>query len=416
MKVLHLCTAARSGGAAIAAFRLHKGLKSLQVDSSLLVNVKGQYDSDVTGPDNNTDKVISRIAPLLDRVPGKFSNHSFDRISSAYFPDRLIQRVRKIQPDILNLHWVNDGFMRIETLPRFRQPIVWTLHDMWPMAGGEHYVGKSTRYIEGYSSKSRPLSESGFDVNRWIWARKKKALEKVKDLFIATPSNWLANCARESQLLRNRRILVLPNGVDHQRFRPMDHDMVRNILGLPVDKKLVLFGAGSATSDKRKGFYLLVEALKKLDETGDSENYELVVFGASSGDDSFGMKTHYLGNLNDEISMALVYAAADVFVAPSLEDNLPNTVLESLSCGTPVVAFDIGGMPDMIEHKENGYLATAFNTTDLAEGLYWVMEDETRWKYLSEKARNTVVQSFTLECCARRYKALYEDILNKSFL
>lgn len=411
MNVLHLCTAAQAGGAAIAAFRLHKGLKSLQVESRLLVNVKGQYDSDVIGPDNNTDKIISRIVPMLDRVPGKFSNHSFDRISSAYFPDHLIQRVRKQQPDILNLHWVNDGFMRIETLPRFRQPIVWTLHDMWPMAGGEHYVGNSTRYIEGYSSKNRPSSESGFDVNRWIWARKKKALEKVKDLFIATPSNWLAKCARESLLLRNRRILVLPNGVDHQRFRPMDHDLVRNILGLPVGKKLVLFGAGSATSDKRKGFYLLVEALKQLDATGDSEDYELVVFGASSGDDSFGMKTHYLGNLNDEISMALVYAAADVFVAPSLEDNLPNTVLESLSCGTPVVAFDIGGMPDMIEHKENGYLATAFNTTDLAEGLYWVIEDEKRWKYLSGKARNTVEQSFTLECCATRYKSLYDDIL-----
>jgi glycosyltransferase involved in cell wall biosynthesis len=284
---------------------------------------------------------------------------------------------------------------------------------MWPMTGGEHYVGDSTRYIEGYSSKNRPSSESGFDVNRWIWRRKKKALEKVKNLFIATPSNWLAKCARESQLLRNRKILVLPNGVDHQRFRPMNHELVRNILGLPVDKKLILFGAGYATSDKRKGFHLLVEALIQLDERGDSKNYELVVFGASSGDDSFGMKTHYLGSLNDEISMALVYAAADVFVAPSLEDNLPNTVLESLSCGTPVVAFNIGGMPDMIEHRENGYLVTAFNTTDLAEGLNWVIEDKTRWGHLSENARNTVVQSFTLECCAKRYSALYEDILSQ---
>ena len=125
------------------------------------------------------------------------------------------------------------------------------------------------------------------------------------------------------------------------------------------------------------------------------------------------MKTHYLGCLQDEISMALVYAAADVFVAPSLEDNLPNTVLESLSCGTPVVAFDIGGMPDMVSHKNNGYLAPGFDTTDLANGLLWVMDDKLRWEHLSHEARSTVVQSFTLQHSAGRYVDLYEEILEK---
>ena len=235
----------------------------------------------------------------------------------------------------------------------------------------------------------------------------------MRNIVIATPSKWLAECAGNSDLFHNYRIAVLPNGVDHERFHPMDHSVARSILGLPEDKRLILFGSGSATSDKRKGFHLLVESLKKLESETNLADYELVVFGASSGDDSFSMKTHYLGRLQDEISMAIVYAAADVFVAPSLEDNLPNTVLESLSCGTPVVAFDIGGMPDMVSHKKNGYLASGFDTKELSKGLLWVMEDNQRWKHLSQEARRTVVQSFTLQRSASRYVDLYQDILGK---
>jgi glycosyltransferase involved in cell wall biosynthesis len=221
----------------------------------------------------------------------------------------------------------------------------------------------------------------------------------------------MARCATDSVLFRNYRVEVLPNGVDHERFHPVDHAAARSILGLPKNKKLILFGAGLATGDKRKGFHLLVDALKRIQLQVNPNDYELVVFGASSGDNSFLMKTHYLGRLQDEISLALVYAAADVFVAPSVQDNLPNTVLESLSCGTPVVAFDIGGMPDMIAHKENGYLAHGFDTAELASGLLWVVEGINRWRGLSDEARRTVLHSFTLKCSADRYFRLYEEIL-----
>jgi glycosyltransferase involved in cell wall biosynthesis len=282
---------------------------------------------------------------------------------------------------------------------------------MWPFSGGEHYVGEDIRYREGYSSQNRPTCENGLDVNRWIWNRKKKAWSKVKDLVIAAPSRWMAQCASDSVLLRNYRVEVLPNGVDHERFHPVDHTVARSILGLPENKKLILFGAGFATGDKRKGFHLLVDALKTIESQVNPNNCELVVFGASSGDKSFLMKTHYLGRLQDEISLAIVYSAADVFIAPSVEDNLPNTVLESLSCGTPVVAFNIGGMPDMIMHKKNGYLARGFDTTELANGLLWVIEDINRWRSLSDESRRTVLHSFTLKCSASRYIRLYEEIL-----
>ena len=412
MKVLQVNTSAEYG-AGIAALRLNQGLRSLGVESTMLVNKQSRSNQYVVTPTSNYDKLLARVAPLLERIPGKFGKKS-GRLSASWVPDTLLRRINRLSPDILNLHWVNDGLMRVETLPKLRQPVVWTLHDMWPFSGGEHYVGDSDRYREGYSTDNRPAGETGLDINRWVWKRKRKSWSSVNNMVIAAPSRWMANCARESVLFRDYRIEVLPNGIDHERYHPVDHAVARNILGLPESKKLILFGGVLATGDERKGFHLLIEALEKLESQTSTGEYELVVFGSPSGDSPLSMKTHYLGRLQDDISLALVYAAADVFVAPSLEDNLPNTVMESLSCGTPVVAFDIGGMPDMVTHMTNGYLAPGFDTSELAKGLSWVMEDRQRWKNLSQEARHTVVQSFTLQRSASRYIDLYEEILENN--
>lgn len=410
MKIIQVSTTAL-GGAGIAAYRLHKGLRLLGADSWMLVNKKSQGDDRIICPSNYQDKLLAHLSPRLDKIPGHFSTLPMAMISSSWMPNRLVTRINDQAPDVVNLHWVNHGFMRIESLPKIDWPVVWTLHDMWAFSGGEHYVGASQRYKEGYSAANRPSTETGLDVNRWIWKRKKKSWSRIENMVIVTPSKWLARCAGESYLFKDHRIEVLPNGVDHERFHPMEHETARNILGLPLDKKLILFGAGSSTSDKRKGFHLLVDALKRLELDTHPDDYQLVVFGASSGENSFSMKTHYLGTLRDEISMALVYAAADVFVAPSVEDNLPNTVLESLSCGTPVVSFDVGGMADMVSHKINGYLAHNFDIEELANGMLWVLEDKQRWRNLSVQARDTIVQSFTLEISAARYLDLYQAIV-----
>lgn len=414
MRVLQVSNDSGLNGAGIAAYRLHKGLRGLGVDSMMLVRKASQPEEYIFTPSRTLDKIAVRIVPVLDRIPGELLGRTMDRVSSSWVPDNLVRRINAISPDIVNLHWVNEGFMRIETLTHLSQPIIWTLHDMWAFAGGEHYVGESTRYKEGYSRSNRPAEKSGFDVNRWIWRRKKRSWSRLRDMTIVTPSRWLAECARESAVFRDHRVEVLPNGVNHNRFRPMDHTIIRRILGLPEDKKLILFGAGSATSDKRKGYHLLVEAIEKLGDASDADDYELVVFGAASGNNRFRIRTHFLGQLRDEISMALVYAAADVFVAPSVEDNLPNTVLEALSTGTPVLAFGIGGMPDMVSHKNNGYLASAFDTTDLAAGIQWILEDTDRWKKLAGHARTTVVERFTLQLSAERYLKLYQEITGMS--
>ena len=412
MKILQVSTTAQLGGAGIAAYRLHSGLRQLGADSWMLVNKKSQPDDYVVSPANNFDKLMARVCPLLDQAPARFAKPVQGKMSYSWMPNRLMARIKAESADIVNLHWVNDGFMQIEALAKVKQPIVWTLHDMWAFAGAEHYVGDSTRYKEGYNASNRPVGEAGLDINRWIWRRKKRSWSKLRNMVIATPSKWLAECARESNLFHDNRIEVLPNGVDHVRFHPMDHTTARTILGLPLDKTIILFGAGSSTSDRRKGFHLLVEALQRIESEVCPDDIRLVVFGASSGNDAFSIKTDYLGLLQDEISMALVYAAADVFVAPSVEENLANTVLEALSCGTPVVAFDIGGMPDMIRHKASGYLVNRFDTEDLARGISWIVGDENRWRCLSEQARDTVEQSFTLKQSASRYLDLYEEVLS----
>jgi glycosyltransferase involved in cell wall biosynthesis len=209
---------------------------------------------------------------------------------------------------------------------------------------------------------------------------------------------------------------VIPNGLDPERYKPLERRFARELLKLPQDKQLILFGAMGSTSDRRKGFHLLQPALECLSQSGWQAQTELVVFGASkpNSQPDFGLKAHYLGTLSDDISIALVYAAADVFVAPSVQDNLPNTVMEAIACGTPCVAFNIGGLPDMIEHQQNGYLARPYEKDDLANGIAWVLQDEQRWQSLSRRAREKVEQEFTLEIQARRYLKLYHEVLQIS--
>ena len=206
---------------------------------------------------------------------------------------------------------------------------------------------------------------------------------------------------------------MIPNGIDTEVYKPVDKGAARAAYNLPLDKHLILFSAFGATSDKRKGNQFLVQALEKLSRLGWGTNTDLVIIGASKPENppDLGMKVHYMGQLHDEISQVLLYSAADVVVAPSMQENLSNTVMEALSCGTPVVAFNIGGMPDMIDHQINGYLATPFEPMDLADGMMWVLENVSRRNMLSQRARATVMERYALHAVAMRYSALYQSLL-----
>jgi glycosyltransferase involved in cell wall biosynthesis len=255
-------------------------------------------------------------------------------------------------------------------------------------------------------------STQEWDLSRWVWQRKAKAWQNC-NLTIVALSSWLANCAGASSLFQNRRIELIPNGIDTYKYRPLNQQVAREFLGLPQDKHLVLFGSLRATDNPRKGFHLLQLALQDLSQSGWQDKLELVVFGASEPENppELGFPAHYLGQLNDDLSLAILYSAADVFVLPSTQENLANTVMEAISCGTPSVAFNIGGMPDMIEHQHNGYLAQPYSVEDLAQGIAWVLENQQRHQKLSYRAREKVEQEFTLAIQARRYVSLFTEIL-----
>jgi glycosyltransferase involved in cell wall biosynthesis len=414
LRTLILSTFDTCGGAARAAFRLHQGLRILGVDTQMLVQVKSSDNVAVIAPRPNFRRDFAKLRPSLDSLLLKLHpQHEATTFSPQWVPDFIDQKVKQSAPDVINLHWVCDGFLKIETLAKFKRPIVWTLHDMWAFTGGCHYSQECDRYTVSCGNCPQLHSHQTFDLSRWIWRRKAKAWKDL-NLAIVTPSHWLAECARSSSLFRELPITVIPNGIDLGLYKPIDRKLARQILKLPQDKQLLLFAAVKATSERRKGFHLLQAALQQLSQSGWAEKAELLVVGASPPpSDATGLKfqTHYLGTLSDDISLALVYAAADVFVAPSLQDNLPNTVMEAIACGIPCVAFNVGGMPDLIEHQRNGYLAQPYETGDLADGITWVLSDNERYQKLANAARQKAEQDFTLEKQANSYVNLFQQRL-----
>lgn len=414
MIVLMLNTYDGVGGAGIAASRLWKGLQTNHVDCRMLVQfkIKGEH-SDLLCNETTIGKMARSLKLFLELQPAvRYQNRPVANFTPAILPDALRRQVASIGPDLIHLHWLGSGFMRLETLPKFRQPIVWTLHDSWAFTGGCHVPFDCRRYMERCGSC--PVLGSSFekDISRWIWWRKAKAWRDL-NLTVVAPSRWLADCARASSLFRDVRVEVIPNGLDLAVFRPIDKRLARGLLRLPEEKKLVLFATAHGTADKNKGFDLLLEALSGVATRLPKEAVELVVVGAGKPQKAspLPLKTHYLGQLRDELTLALAYAAADVLVSPSLLENLPNTVMEAMACGTPCVAFNQGGLPDLIEHQQSGYLAEPYEVADLARGIVWILADRDRHARLAAAARNKVVRDFDLEKVSQRYIDLYREVL-----
>jgi glycosyltransferase involved in cell wall biosynthesis len=417
MNVLHLSDS-DSGGAGRAAIRLHRGLRELNINSQILVQYKFGEERAVLAPQSKLEKVVSKLKLIeqLDDLPLQFyRQHKSTDFSLGWFPDFIAPKVTQHKPDIINLHWVCHGYLKIETLKKFEQPLVWTLHDMWAFTGGCNYSQECDRYTKSCGECPILNSDRNWDLSRWVWQRKAKAWKNV-NLTLVTPSRWLAKCASSSSLFQDKRVEVIPNSLDTQTYKPLQRQIARERLNLPQDKHLILFGAMYANSDRRKGFHLLQPALQSLSQSGWQDRIEIVVFGEPRSNQplELGFKSHYLGKLSDDISLSLVYAAADGFVAPSLQDNLPNTVMEAIACGTPCVAFNIGGMPDLIEHCSNGYLAQPYEIEDLARGIAWVIENRERHQKLCDRARQKAEQEFTLEVQAHRYESLYRELLHSS--
>lgn len=411
MKILIVNSSDIEGGAARAAYRLHRALLSQGVDSQMLVQSKRSDDYTVIVETDKVKKILNKLRPFLDSIPVRFyKNRTKTLFSSSWLPfANIVDKINEINPDIVHLHWICNGMMQIEDIARIKAPIVWSLHDNWAFTGGCHIKWECEKYKENCGACPRLGSEKENDLSRKIWHRKEKTFSKIPNMTIVGLSKWLSDCAQKSTLFRDKNVVNLPNPIDTTIFKPFDKEKAKELWSLPHDKKLILFGANSATSDINKGFKELSESLHKLD----NKNIELVVFGSSKPKESqnFGFKTHYLGHLHDDVSLITLYSSVDVMVVPSLQENLSNAIMESLACGTPVVSFDIGGNSDMIEHKLNGYLAKPFDTTDLKNGIEWVL-NTSNYEEISINARKKVLKEFDSEIVAQKYIELYNKVLN----
>ncbi|MDJ1500292.1 glycosyltransferase family 4 protein [Xanthocytophaga agilis] len=413
MKILHF-NQRDDGGAGRAMLRLHQGLRADKVESSAFVQVKTSDDEFIFTPDGFLGKLSAKLklSEHISHLPLRLYKQ---RTSGAFSPPFALQSftdiVHKLNPDIIHLHWINHGFLDLKALQAFRKPIVWTLHDMWPFTGGCHYSNNCDRYKHTCGACTVLGSTKEKDLSHYIWKRKNKYWKDLT-LSVVAPSTWMANCARESSLFRNVPIQQISNGLDMNQYRPIDKQSARQLLNLPQDKYLLLFGAANI-EDTRKGLHLLLPALQQLHESELNDKIELLVFGATSFQqmEETEFPINSLGRFADNLSLSLVYSAADVFIAPSLEDNLPNTLVESLACGTPTVAFNIGGIPDIIDHQQNGYLATPFKPASLAEGIKWILKSPDK-QLLREAARQKAEYSFSLDSQTKHYQRLYESILS----
>lgn len=414
MKILIVNASDNQGGAARAAYRLHKSLLDQGIDSQMLVQSKSSDDYTIIGPTTKLQKGIGKIRPTLDSIPVLFYRHRTKTLfSPSWLPfGGIVDKINKINPDIVHLHWICGGMMRIGDITKIKAPVVWTLHDMWAFTGGCHY----NEGCEGYKIQCGNCKVLGSvrrkDLSNRVYNRKQKAYKSKKDMTIVGLSKWINECAKKSSLLKDKKHINLPNPLDTTIFKPFNKQKARELWNLPQEKKLVLFGAMSATSDPRKGFKELTDALQRLDKKLD---IEFVVFGSSNpfNAPNFGFKTHYLGHLYDDVSLVTLYSAVDVMVVPSLQENLSNAVMESLACATPVVAFDVGGNGDMIVHKENGYLSKPFEAANLKNGIEWILTAPNYHK-LSQNAREKVVREFDSEIISKKYIDLYREILNSN--
>lgn len=409
MKVFQLCHSDINGGAARAAYRIHHCLRKAGLDSHMWVNKSTAGDWTVEGPSSKLEKALAAVRPYLMRPLVKTLQTGNPIIHSpAVLSSQWVKRINASDVDVVHLHWVQGEMLSIADIGRIEKPIAWTLHDMWAFCGAEHYT-EEFRWREGYRKWNRPTYETGFDLNSWTWERKRKHWQRP--MHIVTPSHWLADCARTSQLMRDWPVTVIPNPIDTKRWKPLDQSLARELLDLPQDVPLLLFGAMGGGNDPRKGFDLLQDVLRHL--RGEIPGLELVVFGQLSPKNPPDLRfpIHYTGHLHDDLILQILYSAADVMVVPSRQEAFGQTASEAHACGTPVVAFDACGLPDIVEHKITGYLARPFDTSDMAKGIKWVLQDAAQRSALSVQAREAAVKKFSEPVIADMYKAVYDQII-----
>lgn len=422
MKILQISTCDVNGGAARATYRLHRGLREIGQDCRMLVRHKESQDDTVVledakeRPENpNEDFFLSDIIQpyYIDSNQTELSNTLF----SLSYPGYDLSELPVVQSaDILNLHWVAQyqSLVTLQRLFSLGKPVVWTLHDQWAFTGGCHYSAGCEKY-QSDCVECPQLGDDPFNLPAAI-LKDKLEIFKNADLTIVTPSRWMASCARKSKLFKGLKIEVIPNSLETNIYTPLPKPEAKEELGISPQAITMLFGAIDG-SEKRKGFFELVNAIKfclnedVFQKLLHDDKIRLICFGRPSHElESIGIPFVTLGHLDSDEKIRRAYSAADIFLLPSLEDNLPNTILESMSCGTPVVAFDVGGLPDMVTNGVTGQLVPLSDTRKMGETIIDLIQKPDLRKSMGKEGRKIAEKEYSLSVQAGRYSDLYKDL------
>lgn len=416
MKILVVNTSEQAGGAAIAAGRIMRAMMQMGHECKMLVRDKRTDNPHVLSLPVHPWLLKWRF--LWERLV-IFARNGFTRkglfyvdIANAGTDITSLPEFR--EADVIHLHWVNQGFLSLSDIERILQSskrIVWTMHDQWEATAICHHSDECEKF-QTHCHHCPLLTNGGgeHDLSYSVFEKKQKVFAKARISFV-TCSRWLEGRAQKSALLKGQHICSIPNPMDETLFHPMDKSEARGAFNLPADMKLILFASFKVT-DKRKGIDYLIQACKILAQQKPEECRQLgiVVVGQESQElfDQFDFPVFPVGYIHDTERMAMVYNAVDAFVTPSLQENLPNTIMEAMACATPCVGFNVGGIPEMIDHKKNGYVAEFRNAEDFATGICYVL-NETNHSALAASCLEKVRQCYNPMKVAEQYLKIYEQ-------
>lgn len=399
LKVLHLSTYAGGGGAARAAANVNVALQRAGVDSQMMT---------AHGSHFKFARAADRALWRLQRSPVKTWR------SPARFGSLSAAAINKSLADVVNLHWVTDGFLSIEEIGKINKPLFMSMYDMWPFCGSEHY-GIDTpdaRWRVGYTRDNRLVNESGVDMDLYTWQRKKSTW---RNFHMIAASSWLANATRTSALCAKWPISLIPHPVDETIFKPMGKETARTHLGLELDRPTVGFVSSAGIGDERKGFDLLSTALPNLIESYPELQILIVGPQPSQYEMPIGLPVKFLGPTANDEALAWAYNAMDVLAVTSRGDNLPLTALEAQMCGRPVVGFSIGGLTDIVQQGRTGYLAEPFSTESLASALHSSFQQVQKDNGLSRYIHGRAIRLWSYAHVAQKYRDLYLAVSTHAF-
>ena len=383
MKILHVNFSDNYGGAAIAVMRIHKLLLRNKIDSSLLVSDKILNEPKTFSINKTSEKLKNIIKGSINRnLKFLFKSKNKTTHSLNIIPSSLLCEINKFNADIVNLHWIGNETISISQINKIKAKLVWTLHDMWPFCGAEHYTNNK-RFEYGYKLSNKPTNETGLDINRYIWEKKTRHFKKIEKIIVS--SSWMKNAAKKSFLFKDKQITEIPLPIDVNNWNYIKNNKyIKKLLRIEQNKKIIVFGSDNYLKNERKGLKFYLNLVKKLNK----DKYQFIVFGENNHEEfnsylkklNIKKKILNMGKLKDELSLKIFYSSIDLLILPSIQESFGLIAQEGSIMGVPSVVFNNTGLTSVIDHKKNGYLSKSNSNEDIYAGAKWCLSNLNRYK------------------------------------